>query len=197
MSRKRVIQPPCAVENCELPQYAKTFCRPHYSRTLRGVSPENFKPVRPNTVRRKIPSDQIPRNAQGQKLCLACGEYKDEGEYTYDSRRADLKCLYCKPCKRSKTADQRYTMYGITKEKFDALMTEQQGLCPICLRDITGRTAHDKDMANVDHDHNCCSGATACGECVRGLLCLACNMGLGNLKDSAANIQRALSYISR
>jgi hypothetical protein len=68
-------------------------------------------------------------------------------------------------------------------------------MCAICLCDITGRTAKDKDAANIDHDHSCCPQGRSCGECVRGLLCLSCNMAIGYLKESAETIERALSYV--
>lgn len=37
----------------------------------------------------------------------------------------------------------------------------------------------------VDHDHDCCPGAHSCGKCVRGLICVACNSGIGMIMDSA------------
>ena len=40
-----------------------------------------------------------------------------------------------------------------------------------------------KDRLVVDHDHACCSGEVACGNCVRGVLCSNCNTALGFLKD--------------
>jgi hypothetical protein len=137
----------------------------------------------------------VPRNEDGQKSCLSCKVFKDEDHFSYDSRRADLKSLYCRACKRNMQANQRWATYGITQERFTELMEAQAGLCAICLCDITGETSKGKSAANIDHDHSCCAQGMSCGECVRGLLCLSCNMAIGYLKESAENIERALSYV--
>ena len=34
-------------------------------------------------------------------------------------------------------------------------------------------------MAYVDHDHGCCPGESSCGHCVRGVLCVRCNLIIG------------------
>lgn len=63
--------------------------------------------------------------------------------------------------------------------------------CGICgTSDPGGRDFH------IDHDHACCAAPGAsCGQCVRGLLCAACNLGLGMFKDSPALLERAIEYL--
>src|SRR6516164_480191 len=64
--------------------------------------------------------------------------------------------------------------YGIGVEKYDAMVSEQNGLCAICMRAETStnpRTGKPRALA-VDHCHR--SGH------VRKLLCQNCNQGLGN-----------------
>jgi hypothetical protein len=68
---------------------------------------------------------------------------------------------------------------GITPEMHDRL-GPQGSACDICGR--TGPVA-------IDHDH-------ATGK-VRGLLCQACNKGLGMFGDNAALFQKAIEYLSR
>jgi hypothetical protein len=62
-------------------------------------------------------------------------------------------------------------MYGLSRERFDALLEFQGGGCAICgaAEAGYGRRWH------IDHDHGCCPGERACGQCVRGILCLTCN----------------------
>lgn len=69
--------------------------------------------------------------------------------------------------------------YGITVEEYDALMAKQGSCCALC-----GKASKKLD---VDHDHD--TGK------VRGLLCRACNVALGNLGDSVAGLTRALDYL--
>lgn len=70
--------------------------------------------------------------------------------------------------------------YGITVEKYDALLAEQGGGCAIC---------HEvpKKVLRVDHDHGT-------GE-VRGLLCHQCNVGLGFFKDDPERLRSAVEYL--
>lgn len=74
-------------------------------------------------------------------------------------------------------------VYGITPEEYDALAAKQKNACAICKQEcVTGyRLA-------VDHDHE--TGR------VRGLLCMHCNSGIGNLNDSIPLLQAAIRYLS-
>jgi hypothetical protein len=72
--------------------------------------------------------------------------------------------------------------YGLTIESYDAMLTEQAGVCAIC-----GRENASKRRLAVDHDH-------ATGE-VRGLLCNRCNAGIGLLGDTAEAVARAVVYL--
>lgn len=76
--------------------------------------------------------------------------------------------------------------YGITIEDYDRMLAEQNGLCAVCRVVDHGRGPGTR--LNVDHCHT--SGA------VRGLLCAACNKGLGNFRDEPAIMTRAIAYLS-
>ena len=47
--------------------------------------------------------------------------------------------------------------------------------CGLCGRDF--RTKGTGPV--LDHDHGCCAGDASCGKCIRGVLCMACNIRLG------------------
>jgi hypothetical protein len=96
---------------------------------------------------------------------------------------------------------QKLGFYGLNDERFQEILTRQDGKCAIC-----ARTFSDNLKFHIDHDHTCCpkmvngysykatskERTKACGKCVRGLLCSACNAGLGMFND---NVQRMLSAI--
>ena len=68
-------------------------------------------------------------------------------------------------------------LYKTTKEWYDSKLLEQEGHCALCSNTVAGGK-----RLHVDHDHTCCSGKRACGECNRGLLCGGCNIRLGYLQ---------------
>lgn len=72
--------------------------------------------------------------------------------------------------------------YDLTQAEFHKLFNEQGGVCRIC-----GAAPKPKRHLHVDHDHD--TGL------VRGLLCVNCNLGLGNLKDSVKVLRAAIRYL--
>jgi hypothetical protein len=90
------------------------------------------------------------------------------------------------PEQRAKTtrAYQLRTNYGITEERYQELLSLQDGKCAIC--STTTPTGRWKVFA-VDHNHDTNE--------VRGLLCNECNRGIGLLKDSPDLLRLAAIYI--
>lgn len=76
--------------------------------------------------------------------------------------------------------------YRMTPDDFNKLWKDQDGKCAICQIDMQPR-GRKLDAAAVDHNH-------ATGE-VRGLLCRACNHGIGCLKDSPDVLKAAAKYL--
>ncbi len=70
--------------------------------------------------------------------------------------------------------------YGITQTEYEAMHVAQGGRCAIC------RTLNEEEVLHVDHDHES-------GE-VRGLLCRACNLGIGHL-GSIEVMLAAINYL--
>lgn len=74
--------------------------------------------------------------------------------------------------------------YGISRARYGEFIASQGGLCAIC---------KVREATSIDHDHACCDeGGGSCGECVRGILCRACNTGLGVAKDDPNILERAI-----
>lgn len=72
--------------------------------------------------------------------------------------------------------------FGLTAGQYDAMLTEQAGVCALC-----GRANPDGRRLAVDHNHET-------GE-VRGLLCGWCNRGIGLFRDNADLLRKAATYI--
>ena len=71
--------------------------------------------------------------------------------------------------------------YGLTVERYDAMLTAQNGKCALC-----GYLPSERKRLAVDHNHE--------SNQIRGLLCRWCNQYLGWLGDTPARISRVLSY---
>lgn len=82
--------------------------------------------------------------------------------------------------------------YGITADRFKALMEEQDGYCYLCTEPLG---THGKRGVYVDHDHNCCPESTSCGKCVRGLTCHRCNTGIGFFRDDPQLMRRVAANL--
>jgi hypothetical protein len=78
--------------------------------------------------------------------------------------------------------------YRLTTFQFNEMWEEQNGKCAICCNSMAPR-GRKADAVTVDHNH-------ATGE-VRGLLCRACNHGIGNLKDNPDVLANAAKYLSQ
>lgn len=113
---------------------------------------------------------------------------KQESQKKYDAHRMyrdkDKRRAYVRAWKKTdkgKAANRRALIrsYGITPEAYDAMLISQDGACAIC------RTVVDRP--HIDHNH--ASGV------VRGLLCIQCNVGLGQFRDDATLLTAAISYV--
>jgi hypothetical protein len=74
--------------------------------------------------------------------------------------------------------------YGITPEEFWARFEAQGRKCACC----SSKSYQGRGWC-VDHDH-------ASGH-VRGILCGKCNLGIGQLGDTAASVRKAYEYLIR
>jgi hypothetical protein len=96
--------------------------------------------------------------------------------------------------KRSVRATKLKQHYGITVERYEAMLTEQNHKCLLCGM-LFGEDW--KILPRVDHDHACCSGVKSCGKCVRGLLCAVCNAMLGFALDNTETLSNAIQYLNK
>lgn len=76
--------------------------------------------------------------------------------------------------------------YGISLDDYNRMHEAQNGLCAICGEPEKVYRGSRPELA-VDHCHE--TGR------VRGLLCNACNRGIGNLRDDVGLLRRALAYL--
>lgn len=90
----------------------------------------------------------------------------------------------------------RLKAFNMTVEQYDWMLAAQGGVCAVCKRPETYKNKSGRiPRLAVDHDHSCCSGPSSCGDCVRALLCRACNSALGFLAESTDRMRQMAHYV--
>jgi hypothetical protein len=149
------------------------------------------------------------------KKCTNCKKIKAYIEFNRSSKSKDGFHCYCKSCSKKQSSvwyarnpekKREYYLnrpnrteynrahnlkqnYGITIKEYEILVKKQNNLCAIChnpevaTNKITGKAL----PLSIDHCHN--TGK------IRKLLCVSCNIGLGNFKDSIQLLKRAVDYL--
>jgi hypothetical protein len=83
---------------------------------------------------------------------------------------------------RMEYSKRLWLRYGLTKERYEEMLQNQNELCAICLLKPT-------EKLHVDHDHKT-------GE-VRGLLCGKCNRGIGLFNDDIELLSKSIEYLKK
>src|SRR5439155_24185888 len=124
------------------------------------------------------------------KRCPDCGSEKSLTEFPRNKNSKDGRHAYCKPChnERCKESKQRLyggsrhyhlvRRYGIGARQVEAMIRAQGERCAIC---------RSEPAVHVDHAHD--TGL------IRGVVCFNCNGGLGQFKDDATTLARAIQYL--
>lgn len=163
----------------------------------------------------------------GKICCTSCNQWKPMDDFYPDRRRHTGRTLNCKACKREYDRHRELTLspeykrkrrerhlvaakayykaippeeraqkhrqwwlksnYRLSVEDFQTMLAGQGGGCAICGRPET--EASGNHTLHVDHCHK--TGK------VRGLLCSACNHGLGRFDDSVDRLSSAILYLLR
>ncbi|MEV5655927.1 endonuclease VII domain-containing protein [Streptomyces sp. NPDC052291] len=164
----------CSFDGCNRPHGAKGLCLAHYGQLSAGKA---LTPINGNRAR------------DGIKACCTCRQSKPVEEFVRSSASIDGYYSYCRECSKWKTIRSRY---GIDKDDYQSLLSQQGFACAICRTPDPGP---GKNSFAVDHDHSCCPDISSCGACVRGLLCMDCNVSLGRFKDDPALLRSAIEYL--
>lgn len=98
----------------------------------------------------------------------------------------------CARCKRAYRDLRIEVRFGLDPKAYDALLKAQGGCCAICGK----KPGRREPYLSVDHDPKCCPKFKTCGRCVRGLLCRACNLGIGHLGHDLQRLESAITYLS-
>lgn len=131
------------------------------------------------------------------KFCFTCKTEKPVSEfYKSNVKYYSSACKICNKERKnswSKTDEGKLSAtktklkqrFGITLEEYETLLTLQNNQCLLC-----GTSKCDSGhKLSIDHCHK--TGK------IRGLLCKACNVGLGNFKDNQEALAKAIEYLKK
>ena len=155
------------------------------------------------------------RDASTTKTCRGCRAPKPLSEFHRKSGSSDGRSSRCKQC-RNRAGRKRYATivaeerergrkryaantdaargrslkhtHNITLDEYEQMLADQGGVCAVC------GSGPIKNRLCVDHDHSCCPGERGCGGCIRGLLCVGCNVALGFYEKVVAD-ERYAAYL--
>ena len=120
------------------------------------------------------------RMTNNKQICRKCNTNKLLTAYHHDKRTPNKRRTTCTECRN---IHRRIT--NISSLERNYLLETQNNSCAIC-----GINADDLVQGLcVDHNHETNQ--------VRGLLCNACNLGLGQFKDSVVFLSYAIEYLEQ
>lgn len=192
----------CSQLGCARLVTARNLCDRHYRRALSTRPPVAGDP------RRKWYNPDGSRMTCSETDCLTPVQSKGLCTLHYDrawkranglSKRPESVCAVPR-CERVKAlrgavcgnCKQKMWRYGLDLPRYLALINT-----PVCSNAGCGET----ENLHIDHDHQCCppgrfeSTKVACGGCVRGWLCRACNLSLGAMQEDPQRIRGLLDYL--
>ena len=129
------------------------------------------------------------------KKCTKCKGWKHESQFHVNNAVKSGLHSRCKTCRcldqkiYKSTRREYYThrewlknlkRYGLSEHGWKAMFANQSGRCKICHKE-------PEERLHVDHCHQTRK--------IRGLLCGACNRGLGQFKDDPELLKRAIKYL--
>ena len=129
------------------------------------------------------PLDEFPLQKGGRHgrhpLCKPCRAAQERRRYARD-REAILARHRANPAYKEQARWQKILKKrGATRAQYEAMYATQGGRCAVC--------GDAYDVLHVDHDHS--TGR------VRGLLCVRCNIGIGQFHDDPAALRQAARYL--
>ena len=125
------------------------------------------------------------------KQCSKCHKIKPLSSYYKDKGGSGGVNGWCKECQYEYiTIHRTKYRYGISENELNKIFIEQGGVCAICglSESQTSKYGRMKKLS-IDHCHTTNK--------VRGLLCVACNTGLGGFKDNIDILASAISYLQQ
>lgn len=184
---------------CGLPtvtQRPNVRFRPGHGRKGASFTPEHKQRIA-EAAKKAWAGKKVP----GHKACSRCKALKEQSQFGYRKRGNFLRSM-CRECERVVLRELRvnlppekkaesgyrariYVDHGIRHEDYVAVLAKQGGGCAICGRSDSGGAKSTR--LHIDHCH-------ATSE-IRGLLCTACNTGLGRFFDQPALLRRAADYL--
>jgi len=177
---RRTCSGPCSIEGCTGTARARALCNRHYSRLKRNgdTGPPGLLIYDPQT-----------RDARGRKHCAKCDQWLPVESFGQCNQTSDGRRHACKACMNLYRQSRKWQK---SPQQLKQMLSDQGGACAIC-----GATEHGGRNWQYDHDHSCCPpGNKPCGECLRGVLCLRCNVLLGMAQDDPDRLTAAAAYLA-
>tara|TARA_R100000781_G_scaffold82470_1_gene50797 strand:- start:219 stop:614 length:396 start_codon:yes stop_codon:yes gene_type:complete len=123
-------------------------------------------------------------------ICAKCGKSSDEVEFgmranTFGKMYLFSRCKICHSAIEKGRLNAARKKWGKGSNKIRDNKPPEGTPCDCCGKPMT----HSGKFAmHFDHDHTT--------ETFRGWLCKQCNIGIGNLGDNVAGLQRAIQYLT-
>lgn len=120
-------------------------------------------------------NDPYTCHPTGIKRCGRCKKEKSIQEFGYGRDEFDGLCKMCRTCTVDYWQERKYGKISSGKDR-----------CEIC-----GGESNNQGMSRLCIDHNHITGQS------RGKLCALCNSGIGQFRDSAKLVAKALKYLKK